>query len=179
MYCTYSRGTGNCMKYISLKCKFGVDAAAKLQTAKIANYDSKNRLPLKRQDKKKTHLPPAWDNDAVAAPVHMAHLLCDGAGALDELPLGEAISGAELQGPRLLNQVDTAMAQLLHSCPYLETNLKSTTEHWLRPHPIVSFVHSQRATPSQSRPSLVRLSSSEWMKMMSSTLRAGMLAIHF
>lgn len=53
------------------------------------------------------------------------YLLCDCAGTLDELPLGEAVSGAELQGSSLLDHVNTAVAQLLHPCLYLETNLKA------------------------------------------------------
>lgn len=57
--------------------------------------------------------------------VHIAHLLCDCASTLNELPLGEAVSGAELQGASLLDQVDAAMAQLLHPGLYLEANLKA------------------------------------------------------
>lgn len=53
-----------------------------------------------------------------------AYLLCDCTSTLDELPLGEAVSGAELQGSSLLDQVDTAMAQFLHPRLYLEPNLK-------------------------------------------------------
>lgn len=56
---------------------------------------------------------------------HVAYLLHDGAGALDELPFGEAVSGAELQSSSLLDQVDTAMAQLLYPCLYLEAHLKA------------------------------------------------------
>lgn len=48
--------------------------------------------------------------------VHMAYLLCDCAGAFDELPFGEGVSGTELQGSSLLDQVDAAVAQLLHPC---------------------------------------------------------------
>lgn len=55
----------------------------------------------------------------------MAYLLHDCAGTLDELPLGEAVSGAELQSSSFLDQVDTAMAQLLYPCLYLEANLKA------------------------------------------------------
>lgn len=56
---------------------------------------------------------------------HVAYLLHDSAGTLDELPFGEAVSGAELQSSSLLDQVDTAMAQLLYPCLYLEAHLKA------------------------------------------------------
>lgn len=56
---------------------------------------------------------------------HIAYLLCDCTGALDELPFGEAVSRAELQGSSLLDQVNTAMAQFLHPRLYLEANLKA------------------------------------------------------
>lgn len=57
--------------------------------------------------------------------IHIAYLLRDCPGTLNELPFGEAVCGAELQGSSFLNQVDTAMAQLLHPCLYLEANLKA------------------------------------------------------
>lgn len=57
----------------------------------------------------------------------VAYLLHDCAGTLDELPLGEAVSGAELQSSSFLDQVDTAMSQLLHPCLDLEANLKVQT----------------------------------------------------
>ncbi len=75
--------------------------------------------------KSRKKLPSAWVKDAVPVCVHIAYLLCDCAGTLDELPFGEAVGGTELQGSSLLDQVDTAMAQLLHPCLYLETNLKA------------------------------------------------------
>lgn len=56
---------------------------------------------------------------------HVAYLLHDRAGTLDELPFGEAVSGAELQSSSLLDKVDTAMAQLLYPCLYLEAHLKA------------------------------------------------------
>lgn len=70
-------------------------------------------------------LPSARVKDAVAVAAHISYLLRDCAGTFDELPLGEAVSGAELQGSSLLDQVDAAMAQLLHPCLDLETNLKA------------------------------------------------------
>ena len=51
------------------------------------------------------------------------YLLCDSAGTLDELPLGEAVGGGDLQGPGLLDQVNAAVAQLLHAGLDLEANL--------------------------------------------------------
>lgn len=55
----------------------------------------------------------------------VVYLLHDGAGALDELPLGEAISGAELQRSGFLDQEDAAVSQLLNPSLYLVTNLKA------------------------------------------------------
>ena len=69
-------------------------------------YDSKKWLTLKVKE------------------FHIAYLLCDCTGTLNQFPFGEAVSGAELQGSSFLNQVDAAMAQLLHPCSYLKTNLK-------------------------------------------------------
>lgn len=63
--------------------------------------------------------------DAAPVPVYTAYLLHDCAGTFDELPFGEAVSGAELQSSSFLDQVNTAMAQLLHPCLYLEANLKA------------------------------------------------------
>lgn len=57
----------------------------------------------------------------------VAYLLHDCAGTLDELPLREAVSGAELQSSSFLDQVDAAMSQLLHPCLDLEANLKVQT----------------------------------------------------
>lgn len=70
-------------------------------------------------------LPSATLKDAVAVSVYIAYLLRDCAGTFDELPFGEAVSGAELQGSSFLDQVDAAMAQLLHPRLYMETNLKT------------------------------------------------------
>lgn len=113
----------------------------------------------------------------------MAYLLSDCAGTLDELPFGEAVSGAELQGSSLLDQVDAAMAQLLHPRLNLEADLKAQTGDRLTSlhrsshlHPSPYLCHC--ATQSQSCPKLARLSSSPWMKMISSTLREAMLALH-
>lgn len=64
----------------------------------------------------------AW---AVHVSTHIAYLLRDCTGALDELSFGEAVSGAELQGSSFLDQVNTAVAQFLHPWLYLETNLKA------------------------------------------------------
>lgn len=58
-------------------------------------------------------------SDPRAAP----YLLCDCAGTLNELPLGVAVGGAHLEGPRLLHQEDTAMAQVLHASTNLEADL--------------------------------------------------------
>ena len=55
----------------------------------------------------------------------IAYLFCDCSSTLNELPFGETVSGAELQGSSLLDQTNTAMAQFLHPCPYLESNLKA------------------------------------------------------
>lgn len=62
-----------------------------------------------------------------AVTVCVADLLHDCAGTLNELPLGEAVSGAELQSSSFLDQVDAAMSQLLHPCLDLEANLKVQT----------------------------------------------------
>jgi len=56
---------------------------------------------------------------------HIAYHLCNCAGTLDELPFGKAVSGAELHGSSFLHHVDTAVAQILHPCLYLVTNLKT------------------------------------------------------
>lgn len=64
----------------------------------------------------------------VSSPHRVAYLLCDCAGTLNELPLGEAVGGADLQGSSLLHQVDAAMAQLLHPCLDLKAHLKSQTK---------------------------------------------------
>lgn len=58
-------------------------------------------------------------SDPRAAP----YLLCDCAGTLDELPLGVAVGGAHLEGPRLLHQEDAAVAQVLHTSANLEADL--------------------------------------------------------
>lgn len=63
--------------------------------------------------------------DFAPVPVYTAYLLHDCTGTFDELPFGKAVSGAELQSSSFLDQVDTAMAQLLHPCLYLEANLKA------------------------------------------------------
>lgn len=55
----------------------------------------------------------------------VAYLLHDCAGTLDELPLGEAISGAELQSSSFLDQVDASVAQLLNPGLYLVANLEA------------------------------------------------------
>lgn len=52
------------------------------------------------------------------------YLLGDGAGTLDELPLGVAVGGAHLEGPRLLHQEDAAVAQVLHPSANLEADLR-------------------------------------------------------
>lgn len=52
------------------------------------------------------------------------YLLGDSAGALDELPLGVAVGGAHLEGPRLLHQEDAAVAQVLHPRANLEADLR-------------------------------------------------------
>lgn len=52
------------------------------------------------------------------------YLLSDRAGTLNQLPLGVAVCGAHLEGPRLLHQEDTAMAKVLHTCANLESNLQ-------------------------------------------------------
>lgn len=54
----------------------------------------------------------------------LVYLLHDWAGTLDELPLGEAVSGAELQSSSFLDQVDAAVSQFLNPRLYLVTNLK-------------------------------------------------------
>lgn len=54
------------------------------------------------------------------------YLLSDCAGALDELPLGVAVGGAHLEGPRLLYQEDAAVAQVLHSSANLEADLRGS-----------------------------------------------------
>ena len=59
-------------------------------------------------------------SDLRAAP----YLLCDCTGTLDELPLGVAVRGAHLEGPRLLHQEDAAVAQVLHTCANLEADLR-------------------------------------------------------
>lgn len=83
-------------------------------------------------------LPYARVKDAVPVPAYIAYLLHDCAGTLDELPFGEAVSGAELQSSSFLDQVDTAMAQLLHPCLYLEANLKAQPGiHLHRIHPLI------------------------------------------
>lgn len=51
------------------------------------------------------------------------YLLCDCTGTLDELPLGVAVCGAHLEGPRLLHQEDAAVAQVLHASANLEADL--------------------------------------------------------
>lgn len=58
----------------------------------------------------------------------VCYLLHDCAGTLDELPLGEAVSGAELQSSSLLDQVDAAMAQLLDPGLYLVAHLKKAQQ---------------------------------------------------
>lgn len=60
---------------------------------------------------------------AVSDPTAAPYLLCDCAGTLDELPLGVAVGGAHLEGPRLLHQEDTAVAQVLHTSTNLEADL--------------------------------------------------------
>lgn len=60
---------------------------------------------------------------AASGPRAAPYLLCDCAGTLDELPLGVAVGGAHLEGPRLLHQEDTAMAQVLHASTNLEADL--------------------------------------------------------
>lgn len=52
------------------------------------------------------------------------YLLGDRTGTLDQLPLGVAVCGANLEGPCLLHQEDTAMAKVLHACANLESNLQ-------------------------------------------------------
>lgn len=51
------------------------------------------------------------------------YLFCDCAGTLDELSLGVAIGGAHLEGPCLLHQEDTAVAQVLHASANLKADL--------------------------------------------------------
>lgn len=70
-----------------------------------------------------------------------SYLLCDGAGTLDELPLGEAVGGAELQRSGLLHQVDAAVAQLLHPRLDLEADLewKKTWRRFMSPHGTITI----------------------------------------
>lgn len=56
------------------------------------------------------------------------YLLSDGTGTLDQLPLGIAVCGAHLEGPCLLHQEDTAMAQVLHTCANLESDLQRQSQ---------------------------------------------------
>lgn len=58
------------------------------------------------------------------SPLTGQYLLCDGAGAFDELSLGEAVRGGDLQGSGLLDEEDASVAELLHSRFNLETNLE-------------------------------------------------------
>lgn len=51
------------------------------------------------------------------------YLLCDRTGTFNELPLGVAVCGAHLEGPCLLHQEDTAVAQVLHPRANLEADL--------------------------------------------------------
>ena len=51
------------------------------------------------------------------------YLLCDSAGTLYQLPLGVAVRGAHLEGPRLLHQEDAAVAQVLYASANLEADL--------------------------------------------------------
>lgn len=67
------------------------------------------------------------NNSTISAPFP-AYLLSDGTGTLNELPLGEAVSGAHLQGASLLNQVDTSMAQLLDPRLDLEAHLQAQSD---------------------------------------------------
>lgn len=67
----------------------------------------------------------------------LQYLFCDIAGALNKLPLGEAVWRSDLQRSSLLDQEDATMTQLLHSCLNLETDLDTrecgnSTENVLR-----------------------------------------------
>ena len=57
-----------------------------------------------------------------------SYLLRYGAGALDQLPLGEAVRGAHLQGPGLLDQEDAAVTKLLDTRLYLTAHLREERE---------------------------------------------------
>jgi len=57
------------------------------------------------------------------------YLLCDRTGARDELPLGEAVGGRDLQRSGLLDQEDAAVAELLHASLDLETDLVAEEKH--------------------------------------------------
>ena len=54
------------------------------------------------------------------------YLLCDGAGAFNELPLGVAVRGSDLQSSSLLDKEDAAMAKILHAGLDLETDLNDS-----------------------------------------------------
>lgn len=58
------------------------------------------------------------------SPLTGQYLLCDGASTFDELSLGEAVRGGDLQGSGLLDEEDASVAELLHSRFNLETNLE-------------------------------------------------------
>lgn len=58
--------------------------------------------------------------------MNVVYLLHDCAGTFDELPLGEAISGAELQSSSFLDQVDASVAQLLNPGLNLVANLEAS-----------------------------------------------------
>lgn len=60
------------------------------------------------------------DSKLRAAP----YLFRDGTGAFNQLPLGVAVCGADLEGPCLLHQEDTAVAQVLHTSANLESDLR-------------------------------------------------------
>lgn len=70
------------------------------------------------------HIPGPSGSPGLCDPKAAPYLFCDCAGTLDELPLGVAVGGAHLEGPCLLHQEDTAVAQVLHASAYLEANLR-------------------------------------------------------
>lgn len=61
---------------------------------------------------------------------YQAYLLCDSSCTFDQLPLGEAVCGAHLERTSLLDQVDTAMPELLHTAFYLHANLERSRDAW-------------------------------------------------
>lgn len=76
-----------------------------------------------------------WVGDRICyitGSVVSAYLLCDGAGVLDQLSLGETVRRAHLQGSGLLDQIDAAVTQLLHPSLDLRSHLETAMISSLR-----------------------------------------------